>query len=967
MPDTAQETPSSRLLRLGVDLRPGEGTLCCLLFAIHFLLLAFQYASKAVRQATYIDVWGSEQLPFVYLLIAVVSYPVLRLYGYLVTRYEQQRLLVASALLVAATLGAFWWLFTLDARWVSAAFYVWVSIVGILLVSQFWSFASHRLNPRQAKRLFGFIGAGGLLGSIAGGQMTTLASSLFHTRDALLLAAGVLVVFAVLVLRGAGGGEAEEPAAARGASEALRDAKGGFDVVRNSRYLQLIAAVMLIMSMVAQVIDMQFSWVVEQSKETLQERTAAFGNLFSIMGLSAFIFQMAFTSRIHRRLGVGFALRVLPLTNGFGTVLFAIAAITMSPLMYPAAWLLKISENGLRYSLDQATRELLFQPVPTHQRPLAKAMIDVFVQRLAKGAAAVVLFTVSFGWIPIEHTVWFSLALIVVWMVLITATQRHYVTSFRDALQTRRLEADRRLDVADVRTLEVLIEGIGSSDSREVLYCLDLLEANDRGHLVPPMMLHHDDPEVRCKVLRILKQQERSDVSPLVEKLLVDSDPTVRATATLALVALTPQDIRHLMLSHLRDPDVRVRGVAVSYLAQQDDDEIRQQADSTLVEMLADGDSTVRLEAAKAIGGMNDPLHQAGLVQLLYDKDHEVIRAAVTAVERRVNAGSENPLYVPILISLLHNRRVKHDARNALVAYGSTVVPALQHFLNDVQEEIWVRRALPKTIAAIGGPSAMEALFESLQASDLFLRRKVIEALGRVHAADPGVYVDRAVVEDQVAAESHAYLRTVVDLWSLSGGRRFGLRGPRVVWHRSAEPHLLQRLLADRMDDHVRNLFGLLALLHTPRDIRAALRGLWSEVTRQRATALEFLDNVLSGEVKRLVFAVIDEVPMSDRLREAKRLFEISPSDAAATLQRLTVAPSVGDDDGAWVTAAALHYVHDHQLSKLYPLIYRAAEQGRESLVEETTKLLLSWIEGDPALTATVAARPVAFGKGEQK
>jgi hypothetical protein len=151
----------------------------------------------------------------------------------------------------------------------------------------------------------------------------------------------------------------------------------------------------------------------------------------------------------------------------------------------------------------------------------------------------------------------------------------------------------------------------------------------------------------------------------------------------------------------------------------------------------------------------------------------------------------------------------------------------------------------------------------------------------------------------------------------------------------------------------VTNLFGLRGLLYAPRDIRAALRGLWSEVTRQRATALEFLDNVLSGEVKRQVFAVIDEAPMSDRLRDAKRFFELTPSDAAATLRRLTDAPSVGDDDGAWVTAAALHYVHDHRLAKLYPTIYRAARQGQGALVRETTELLLSWIEGNPSQKQT--------------
>ena len=96
-----------------------------------------------------------------------------------------------------------------------------------------------------------------------------------------------------------------------------------------------------------------------------------------------------------------------------------LTAIAGSPLMISAAWFLKISEAGLRYSLDQATRELLFQPVPAHQRPQAKAMIDVFVQRLAKGAAAILLLTVTFGVVSVPHIGWFSLVLIVVWLVLI--------------------------------------------------------------------------------------------------------------------------------------------------------------------------------------------------------------------------------------------------------------------------------------------------------------------------------------------------------------------------------------------------------------------------------------------------------------------------------------------------------------------------------------------------------------------
>ena len=945
-----QESHDSWLRYLRVDLRHGEAELCWLLFAVHFLLLMFQYTAKSLRQSIFIDSLGADRLPLVYLLVALSSYPLLLVHGRMVDRWAQGRLIAASSLAVAASLVAFWWLFEQGADWATVAFYLWISIVGILLISQFWSYASHLLDARQAKRLFGFIGAGGILGSIAGGQLASWASSRLDTYTTLLFAATVLAALAVLIRLRA----PREPPAARMPADGeapIADPRAGFAVVLGSPYLRLIAAIMLLGGMVSQVVDLQFSWAIEQHTEGLNQRTALFGDLYSVMGLCALVFQLLATAHIHRRRGVGYALRILPLTNGFGSLCFLLAGMVYPSLLLPAALLLKIGENGLRYSLEQATRELLFLPIPAGQRPKAKAFLDVFVQRSAKGVAAVALLPVVFGWVSVAQTAWLSLACIAVWLVLIGPTYKCYIASFRDSL-LRRLEPDRDVDVFDRATLEVLIEGLGSADSREALHSLELLRSHGRGRLVPPLMLYHDDPEIRVKTLEILQAEERYDAMPMVERLLSDPAASVRAAATRALAALTRRDLCQQMLRRLADPDVRIRSAAVSYLAARSDPQVRRDADACFAELLADGDPAVRLEATRALAEIEDPHYQAGLVRLLYDADPRVARAAAEAVSRQVDRGARNPLYVPILISRLHDRRLKHEARAALVAYGSSVIPALQHFMNDEPEEIWVRRALPKTIARIGGRAALTALTDSLSAPDPFLRRKVIEALGSLAAHDPKLRPRRHPIEAQIVTECEGHLRALIDLEQLGGNRSLGRSGrlprPESTPHPAdghAAPHLLERLLADRMDDHSRNIFQLLGLIHPPRDIRATYQSLLSRRPEGRAHALEYLDNLLDGDVRRSVFAVIDDLPIRERQRLAKRLFSLSPESVSETLRRLASSRPAGDADAAWVTAAALHYIHDRRLRQLFPTIRRVAENDGEPLVQETTAFLLSRIE----------------------
>ena len=944
--------------RLGVDARPDECAVCLLLFLLHFLLLAFQYVGKSLRQSSFIDALGAEQLPSVYLAVALLSYPVLLLYGRLVRVFRLDRLLAGLTLLAAiVTVGfGFWFRRVGDGEGLAAAsvaFYLWTAVAAILLVSLFWSLSSHVLHARQARRLFGFLGAGGLLGSIAGGQVARVGSHVAGASGALFLGAGLLALGSAMALvfgrrfglRCERDAEDEVPSAPVGGEPdeqvdvQLRTARDGLGTVLRSSYLRRVSVLMLLAATVAQIVDLQFGWAVERATETLHQRTATFGNLYSVMGLAAFVFQLLFTSRIHRRFGVGFALRVLPVTNGLGAAAFLAAAFFAPAFVLPVLWAVKATENGLRYSLDQSTRELLFVPVPENRRPRAKAFVDVFVQRAAKGLAALLLLSVTFGWISVPATAWIALVCVVGWLAVLGTLQRHYVAGFRDGLVRRLLSGGApglRLDLRDGETLETLVAGLGSGDAREVQHSVELLDAHDRGHLVPPLMLCHDDPDVRLAVLGVLRRDRLSDrrrsAEPWVERLLSDPEPPVRVAAIRTLAALSEEDLRGPMEARLNDADPRVRAVAASYLATLDDPDLLSLADSSLAEMMADTDPAVRAEAARALGELDEPRFQTGIVQLLYDPDVAVVRATLAAVRDRTQRCEPNTLYMPTIISLLHRRRLKHEAREALAAYGEMAMPVLRHFLLDPQEPIWVRRGLPKTIARIGGDEALRVLVEALNVADSFQRRKVVEALTALSAGSD-FCLDPAVLDDRIGAECREYLRHQLDLWSLESLAGDGLAGD--------GSHLLLRLLRDRLGRQQDLVFGLLALRHPGHDVATARRGLRSQRESVRAHAVEYLDNLTAGEVRQWVLSLIDDVPRAERIRQAQRLFGLDAESPTDTLRRLATRRTAGDADAAWLTAAALHFIQEHSVADLASLIRRAAERDRDPLVQETAGVLL--------------------------
>jgi AAA family ATP:ADP antiporter len=721
---------------------------------------------------------------------------------------------------------------------------------------------------------------------------------------------------------------------------------------------------MLVSVMVGQLVGWQFFYYVEQHTRGLDQRTSVIAYAFILIGVIGFLFQLVFTGRIHRVLGVGVGMRVLP-----GTVMLAQTAVVISIVIAPASaavfalvCFMFLGESSLRHSVDQATRELLFMPVAEELRVKAKAFIDVFVQRFGKGTAAI-LILVTLELVPAAYVSVVTLALTLGWIALTVRTRREYVTAFREGLKSGSIQTDATIDPHDVTTVTTLVQSLGSSDPRKVLHSLELLSSSGEGRLVPPVLLHHDSAEVRRKTLDVLAQTGRDDAAHLVERALGDEDAEVRTGAMRTLTALRRERAAELMLQHLDEQDPRLRASAVVSLLG-GDGQGSDRAETVLAEMVVDEDPDARAEIAGALGQIGDPVASDVLVQLLYDHDLKVVQAAIESVHRRFERDGPNPLYATILISLMGNRRLKHEAREALVAQGEAAMEPLLLFMRSPDEQIWVRRAVPKAIALIGSQAAVDSLIDSLGAPDAMLRGKIIEALVYLRTRNPELKFNRRKITHRLSDEAAEYLRILADLLAVSSLHEARLDGPLAVWKVGGRvPTLPQQLLAQRLANSVGNIFGLLELVENPEDVRAAQRSLLSGQSKLRARALEYLDNTLSGSLRRDLFAVIDDAPPAEKLRRAQAIFGIEFETPEKTLRRMIQIDPWTDPSAVGIILAALYNVWDEEIEALYPLVRTLAEEANDPMVQETAAWVCRKVEAGPR-TRGVLARGGDSGMG---
>jgi AAA family ATP:ADP antiporter len=430
-PDAAAAAPRSaidRFLSIFAEVRAGEGPLIVALAVNVFTVMLAYYVLKVVREPLVLTegAFGMEGATLkaaaaaaqALLLVAVVP-----LYALLASRVDRVRLInVVTAVFIACLLG----FFALSRAGVPIgfAFFVWVGVFNVFVVAQFWSFANDLYTPEAGKRVFAIVAFGQTSGAIAGAAVAGWLFKRIGPQGLFLIAAALLVGAAALSTAiSHAAGAAPRPKAREEGSSSQR---GGFRLVLRSRYLLLIALMILIYNTVNT--DGEFilgETVVEKARAIGGDEKAMIGvfyaGYFAAVNVVTALLQLFVVSRILKWFGVRVALLIMPAIS-----LGAYGIIAVLPVL----WLIKgakILENSVDYSVQNTTRQTLFLPTSRAEKYQAKAAIDTFFVRFGDVASfgLVALSTAVLG-LGVKAVAIINIALVVCWGVLALAVGRRH-------------------------------------------------------------------------------------------------------------------------------------------------------------------------------------------------------------------------------------------------------------------------------------------------------------------------------------------------------------------------------------------------------------------------------------------------------------------------------------------------------------------------------------------------------------
>ena len=428
-----------RLIGLCAYVQPGEGAHAFLMLTNIFFILVCYYIIKTVREplilTTDVPEWlkqlgivgPAEVKTYAAAGQALLLMGFVPAYSWFASRVDRMKLVLGVTVFFVANILFFALAVQAEVDHIGVFFYIWVGLFSLSIIAQFWSYANDIYSKDAGNRLFPVIGVGMTAGSPVG---SWIAERMFHAHLSphlmLYLAAAILFLTAwiYLVINRSGAVSRKGTAA-----QAPIGGRSAFSLVLTSRYISLIALLLIVLNVVNTVGEYILSHlVVVHAKEAVLANPAFdqnayiggfYGSYFLWVNIAAVALQILVAPRLTKKFGLAGVLFALPFI-----ALGAYGFVALGATIVVVRWA-KTAENSTDYSIMNTAKQMLWLPTTREEKYKAKQAVDSFFVRLGDLAAAFVVFAGT-SWLALEARGFaaVNIVLVLAWIAIAVVLNR---------------------------------------------------------------------------------------------------------------------------------------------------------------------------------------------------------------------------------------------------------------------------------------------------------------------------------------------------------------------------------------------------------------------------------------------------------------------------------------------------------------------------------------------------------------
>ena len=775
-----------------LKIRPDEGRLVILVACLFASIQAGQGLGDNAASALFLLRFGVDFLPYMYIAAGVLTFIITMAYSAGLGRFEKGRfflwIIAAFAVLLIVERAAIF----LSYPFLYPVLWLTITGMGGILGTFVWNLAGEVCDARQAKRLFPLFTSAGILGSVIGNAVTGLSAKRLGTDNLFILYA-ILLGAAFYLTRTITTSYFHKGKPLHNKTSLWGDLRSGFDFVRISPLMRLIAFSSILFSVLFFAIAFPFNKVITTAFPDEAGVAGFFGLFNSITTAVTFLISLFLANRIYTRLGIINGVFLMPLTYIFCFAVF-IGRYDLS-----GAVIARFAQLVILGGIAGTAWNALFNVVPSQKRGQVLAFNNGVPSQVGVMLSGILLI-IADRVFTVQQIFWMGAIIALACGVFVWFMRSAYAQALVDALRAGRLEVFSANEVSfggfqgDAAVLDVTLRALQDAKPTTRRLAADMLGRMESDSAIPHLarLLSDPEPAVRVSAISSLGVLCADSTINEITLLLDDADDHVREEVLTVLpklkVTLSPKLIAKISGLMKNDVSLLVQTKALIALAKlgnideailnltprlnSDNVQTRLSALETvgdiasylghsfntqpIFQSLRDSSAFIRRAAVFALGGMKDISVSTRLVKCLIDIDEGVRKAAAETLRHRSNESRELVLEIfasnnsavdsaldalapgnPKSLAPLREYAKRETIRARTLRNQSASLPSSERAAGFLCNYLRMQASLCegrliKTVGLFGDRHTMELVRKSMSGTNIENRAAALEALDTI-------------------------------------------------------------------------------------------------------------------------------------------------------------------------------------------------------------------------------------------